>query len=223
MLVARLRADGEEMYVVERVKRGIYSLCKLGGWVGEGEVVVLGKSAPSSGSDADVVDVGVGAGDGEWWEAARVDDMDPGRTVSSKRSKIDVSFVFGPGSAGVGADTQVGDESGGVFDSRRSMSRVAPLERSSSSDVNLLTPLESSLGRGDFSMEDAAASGCKTDVQQSPQELLDALREQYLQALYISKVRCSHWLAWLLLLTVLDVCCILRQRSHVALSYSVSV
>ncbi|RJE17633.1 hypothetical protein PHISCL_10029 [Aspergillus sclerotialis] len=198
VLVARLRADGDEKYVLERVKRGIYSLCKLGSWVGEGDVVVLGKTALSSGpGDVDAVDVsvGVGAGESEWWEAARVDDMDPGRIISAKkRSKLDVSFVFGPGSVGVGADTQVGDESGGSFDSRRrSMSRVAPLERSSSSDVNLLTPLESSQGRGDVSMEDAGASGCKTDGQQSPQELLDSLREQYLQALYISKTSVAYF------------------------------
>ena len=183
VLVARIQADGDGMYVVERVKRGIYSLCKVGSWIGEGDVVVLGKGGLSS-IESEGKDVGIRAGGWEWWEAARVDDMSPGH-MSSLRRKFDVSLVFGPRSS------DVGYESFGAFENtRRSMSMVAPLERNSSSDLNLLTPLESSQGKGDTVMEDVGAN----DAQQSPQELLDALREQYLQALYISKVSCSQWL-----------------------------
>lgn len=164
VLAARLLGDaGAGLYLIEWVKRGIYSLSKLGVWVGEGDLLVAEKDGPGSIPDQASVVVGDG---GEWWASARIEDPDSGLRGSMEK-RIDVSLVFGKN----GVKNSPGHTS---------------LERSSSSDVKLLTPLERSQGKGNaVASEDVDGP---LDPLRSPLELLDALREQYLQALYVSKV-----------------------------------
>lgn len=203
MLAVRLLVD-YKLYVVERVKGGVYSLLRLAGWVGEDDVL-----AAWSAWDGSFVRENTGAGEGvpeaaEWWEGARVGDPESGSMV--KKGRFEVSLVFGSGAGDVSENDWLPDaaESG-----RQS---VAPLERCSSSDANLLTPLESS--------QDAAA-GFNADALRPAQELLDSLRDQYLQALYISKVRSQ---ANMLFHTDWpDVPCLFRQRPVDALPHGFSV
>lgn len=173
VLAARLSGDAG-VYVIERVKAGIYSLSKLGAWVGEGEILVaakggLGVKYPSSSAGSVA-----GREGGAWWESARVEDPSSGLGASS--ALFDASLVFGADEA-----------KPGLLD--------PALERRSSSDANLLTPLESSQGKGEAAISEDV--GGPPDSLQSPQELLDALREQYLQALYVSKVSLDAWGYWL--------------------------
>lgn len=202
VLAARLSGDAG-VYVIERVKAGIYSLSKLGAWVGEGEILVAAKG----GLDVDYPGTGTGAGSvavsegGAWWEAAKVEDpSSAGLGPSSAAS--DVSLVFG-------AD----EGKPGLLD--------PALERRSSSDANLLTPLESSQGKGEAAISEDV--GGPPDSLQSPQDLLDALREQYLQALYVSKVSLDAGDIGFVADLPADFCCLLCQRAVGALSCCVPI
>lgn len=211
VLAARLvAADDNAMYVVERVKSGIYSLSRLARYIGVGDVLVAMKGCDGS-FEKDIGAGGVAAECGEWWEVARVADPESS-PVSISRGKFDVSLAFQAGP--LGADPPMND---GLPDASEDLhqsiaSRVPPLERCSSSDVNLPTPLDSSQVS-----PDGAAGG---DV--SPQELLDSLRDQYLQALYISKVSVVHQYA-VFIANWPDVPCLFRQRPVDALPHGFPV
>ncbi|KAL4924373.1 uncharacterized protein BDV17DRAFT_284748 [Aspergillus undulatus] len=183
VLVVRLASDGG-LYVIERVKGGIYSLSKLARGVEEGDVRVLVKAAShrvntlppcSPRKQADCVS------GGDWWCLAQVDDPAPDFSfqVPTKRAKVDL--VFGVPDEPVDRDERM-----------KGVSPVDLLDRSSSADVRMLSvPPESQI-----SVEPVVSGEVEGNIPeptQSSQELLDGLREQYLQALYVSKASVAYF------------------------------
>lgn len=193
VLAVRLVPDGE-LYAVERVKRGIYALSKLARGVEEGDIFVAVKGwNPSTGCEGGLSDLFLGAESGEeWWQQAKIEDPVSATPPSAKRAKIDVSLVFNKAAADAPVHATLNEIS--PVDSlgqRPSMAPPSlPMEKSSSSGMQMPFVLHDSRDADGAVFGDVAANGDTqpTDPSQSPQELLDAMREHYLQALYISKV-----------------------------------
>lgn len=203
VLVVRLMSYGG-FYLVERVKSSIYALSRLGSWVGEGEVVVAGKgwtASIASSSDEQAAALyqpptTTGNEAVGWWHAALIEDpvVDDGGIAAGKRSKDICVTFFDAKNAIQGNAFSVGTE--GVPDNLAASvvgSRPQAMERNSSSDLHM--PITSALDtqKQHDSMLDGDTGTAnefsnQVDDLQTPQELLDGLREQYLQALYISKV-----------------------------------
>lgn len=159
--------------MVERVKKGVYALMRLRG-VGEGEVVVAAKASAGSAfpfSFSSGTDRRRGRQEvGEWWEVAKIEDPEPVVLGKRGRGAADVEVVFAH-----------------VFESDARETQDEMLRSDEGSEGPVL------LGVGEQSGDAAAAAATAAEEQdvevtQSPQELLDGLREQYLQALYVSKV-----------------------------------
>lgn len=174
VLAVRLVMNGG-LYVVERVKRGIYSLSRLARWVHEGDILVAVKGwhGPRE-VDTDVaadeescsVESGV-----DWWQVARIDEP-------LSELGLDVATVFGPSGAC--------HEEPSFVDVLEHRSQVlAPA--SSGVDGGSVETVDVQ-GAGDPVETDGSINFNGADVQQSLDELLRGMRGHYLQALYISKV-----------------------------------
>ncbi|PKY07592.1 hypothetical protein P168DRAFT_324977 [Aspergillus campestris IBT 28561] len=182
VLAVRLTSD-DSLYVVERVKRGIHALLKLARGVHERDIhaVKEGNAVPAALLD-DTTRVSVSVCDGaEWWQLAQVED--PVRSVEEEgaRARPGVSVVFG----GVDDGHRVRDgvTPVGVPESR-AQSAVPQLESAPSA----VSDLQTSMG-----LEQEAQALGGVDPQLAPQDLLDGLREQYLQALYVSKTSVAYF------------------------------
>lgn len=192
VLAVRLVPDGE-LYAVERVKRGIYALSKLARGVDEGDifVAVKGWNPSTSCGEGVLSDHALGTESGEWWQQAKIEDPVSTTPPSAKRAKIDVSLVFNK-AADAPVDVTLNDVSPvESLGQRPSMAPPSlPMERSSSSGMHIPFVLHDSRDVDGAVFGDVAANGDTqpADSSQSPQELLDAMKEHYLQALYISKV-----------------------------------
>ncbi|KAL4783005.1 DNA replication regulator SLD3-domain-containing protein [Aspergillus varians] len=185
VLIVRLTSDGG-LYVIERVKGGIYSISKLARGVEEGDVRVVVKAsshrvnalAPCTPrKQADI------ASDGDWWQLAQVDDPAPDLSfqIPAKRARVDLAF--GVSSEPVGRDERM-----------RGGSPIDPMDRSSSFDVRMLSvPPELQISADAVVASGAGEETIGETTTQSPQELLDGLREQYLQALYVSKASVAYF------------------------------
>lgn len=191
VLAVRLISDGG-LYVIERVKRGIYALSRLGPWVEEGDIFVAVKGWTDGASDDEeqktarcqspsIVD-GV-----EWWQAARVED--PIVDVGVGNRKVDACVTF--------LDHEAhGDNVSPVDPGESQTAPVVPrfqaMESYSGFDTHMPTATQDTQELGN-SMVSGYAGGegelnTQIDDLKPPQEFLDGLRDQYLQALYISKV-----------------------------------
>jgi hypothetical protein len=167
--------------VIERIKRGIYALTKLVRGVEEGDIRVVVKASShrvSSGlapcTPRKFVD---NTPAGEWWRLAQVEDPAPDIStgIPPKRAKVD--FVFGvPGAADQGDEPVKG------------VWPVDPMDRSSSCDLRMLSVPPEIQDHVEPVVSNEVGEGQAQEIGQSPAELLDGLREQYLQALYITKV-----------------------------------
>lgn len=206
VLAVRLVSSDEALglYIIERVKAGIYALSRLGPWVEEGDIFVALKGWTASAFSAIVPDEQKVRADSpsavDWWQAARVEDPVVGEVggggLSGKRAKVDVCVAFFDHEDARGSNVSPMEP----VESQASLA-VAPhlqaMERSSSTDVHMpnapahdTQEQNESMVFGDVGDGDELNN--QVDDLQSPQELLDGLREQYLQALYISKVSCVH-------------------------------
>ncbi|RHZ65544.1 hypothetical protein CDV55_100552 [Aspergillus turcosus] len=198
VLAVRLVPDGE-LYAVERVKRGIYALSKLARGVEEGDIFVAVKGwNPSTGCEGGLSDLFLGAESGEeWWQQAKIEDPVSAIPPSAKRAKIDVSLVFNKAAIDAPVDTTLNEISPvDSFGQRPSMAPPSlPMERSSSSGMQMPFVLHDSRDADGAVFGDVAANGDTqpADPLQSPQELLDAMKEHYLQALYISKTSVAYF------------------------------
>lgn len=191
VIVVRLVGEGA-IYVVERVKRGIYSLSRLMRWVRESDIVVAAKGWQGSRdlSDLDLdLDMGMETDSEEcvipdalnWWQAARIKEPLSDLGLGEEFAGLQVDMVFGQSQA-----EAVGDESSFVDVEFRSQPAMPQLQGVGTDDV-FYTPLESQLN--EVSMDvDGLAQPAEGDAKQTPTELLEGMRDHYLQALYISKV-----------------------------------
>ncbi|KAL2832162.1 DNA replication regulator SLD3-domain-containing protein [Aspergillus cavernicola] len=184
VLVVRLALDGG-LYVIERVKGVIYTLIKLVRGVEEGDVHVvvraashrvtgLGPCTPRKQLD--------GVSEGNWWRHAQVEDPAPDLSVQipAKRAKID--FVFGVSDDHLDRDERM-----------QGMSPMDLMDRSSSCDLRMISVPPELQDQGEPVVSREIGEGNTHEPTQSPQELLDSLREQYLQALYVSKASVAYF------------------------------
>ncbi|KAL1966478.1 hypothetical protein VTN77DRAFT_4400 [Rasamsonia byssochlamydoides] len=174
VLAARLIPNGT-LYVVERVKKGIYALCRLSSCVNEGDLLVAAKEGRPSLRrkpllDLDASDKEEGA---DWREAARVKedflDIEP----FGKRRKFDVSVVFETGQSNVLPEID-----------------VAATTEQSRKDNHVQTPPEEGVQMPQPNVEEQAAT---EEGAQVTENLLDSLRTQYLEALYVSKTSVAYF------------------------------
>ncbi|KLJ05527.1 hypothetical protein EMPG_11002 [Blastomyces silverae] len=227
VLAARLAVDEEgegkaeeEFYVVERIKRGVYSVCALGSWVAEGDLMVAAKGVVRFSSPPPMQDfVGgevVGDDDGQeggraekkgnWLEKATVPDPAAGLfTFSGKRKAMtkDVALAFGPEfcrdkgfpglsteMSGLGSVSRLASAHGDQVDRRGSIGLEADTHLTS------LRPVPSKDTQPDTHSQAIGLPLCESTeakVAQSPQEFFDSLRSQYLEALYISKTSVAYF------------------------------
>lgn len=176
MLAARLASSGS-LYVVEQIKKRIYALTKLQSHIDEGEVRVTAKRSRVWNSVARPAKGAVV----DWREAAKVQDPgDNNHGAFSKKKKLDVSVSFG--NTGGRANVLQSQELAQPADDHLFVSELqAYVHEPPEDQVQLPLP------------EGEAAP--------SAEAILDNLRVQYLEALYISKVRYHalsvHWVFYL--------------------------
>ncbi|KAJ5689869.1 hypothetical protein N7462_004261 [Penicillium macrosclerotiorum] len=193
VLAVRLTATGG-LYVVERVKQGIYSLSRLARWVNESYVV-----AAQEWQGLRDVDMNVDAGekpctpsdDVNWWQTAQIEEPASDLGLGEDHPGLRVDIVFGS----TESESHPEHVPPPVVLEHRSQS-LAPVPSGDLVDTDLsFGPLDSQLingGRDDIDA-DGAAGVDGADPKQSPEELLDGMREHYLQALYISKTSLAYF------------------------------
>ncbi|KAJ5098811.1 hypothetical protein N7532_005812 [Penicillium argentinense] len=189
VLTVRLATEGA-LYVVERVKRGIYSLCRLASWVQEGDILVAAKGWQGSrdlDSDMDMESDGECAPDAlNWWQAAQIEEPASDLGLGEEFAGLQVDMVFGQ------SEVEAGSDESSFVDvvELRSQSAVPAPKGADSDDV--FAPLESQAGNAE-AMNLDSIDPVGDDMKQSPDELLSGMRDHYLQALYISKTSLAYF------------------------------
>ncbi|PYH87246.1 hypothetical protein BO82DRAFT_324717 [Aspergillus uvarum CBS 121591] len=205
MVLAARMAPGGGLVVVERVKRGIFALLRVAEAVGEGELVVTGKEGVRAEVGEGIYDQGLGRdvqdyeeenkgkgsiGGGEWWAAARIEEPDSlGLQHVGKRAKVEVAVVFA-GTVECEVPPLQKDTAHGRGSQAVTPQIAVALERSSSV-AGVDACAEAGAGAGVDAAQALAQES--VDALRSPQDFLDNLREQYLQALYISKTSVAYF------------------------------
>lgn len=190
VLAVRLIPNGG-LYIIERVKRGIYSLSKLARWVHEGNLVVAAKGWHGTNTvevDGVAVDDTGAISDGfDWWQIAQIDGSLSDVEMDEEPAGLDIAIVFGPSESDLG-NTETSFV--GVVE-HRSHSLAPSRSFDAAEGGSSLLPESQGLGDVTTAMDVDGVDSNVVDVQQSPEELLDGMRDHYLQALYVSKVICS--------------------------------
>lgn len=179
VLVVMLAADSC-LYVIERVKKGIYSLSRLvrgllendvhaalKGWEAHRELRMDVEADEQSGIPVDSVN---------WWQAARIEEPASDFGLGEDFAGLQVTVAFGPSE-----ENDAGENS-----------FVDVLEHRGHSLASMPKGLDP---HGTVSLDRQGGVGEAMDVEvveremkQTPDELLGGMRDQYLQALYVSKV-----------------------------------
>lgn len=190
VLAVRLVSEAA-IYVVERVKRGIYSLSRLARWVHEGDIVVAAKGWQGTGElDLDMesdVDEAASPDAINWWQTAQISEPSSDLGLGDDFAGLRVEMAFGQ------TDTETMQVEPSFVDviASRDQSRAPSVVQTSHSmahDDVFYTPMESQLNSAEAMDVDQVVEAAETDAKQSPTELLEGMRDHYLQALYISKV-----------------------------------
>ncbi|KAJ5827249.1 DNA replication regulator Sld3 [Penicillium robsamsonii] len=192
VLAVRLIPNGG-LYTVERVKRGIYSLSKLARWVHEGNLVVAAKgwhATDAAEVDGMAVDETSAIPDGfDWWQVAQIDEPFSDVEVGEKSTGLEIAVVFGPSESDLG-NTEASFV--GVVE-HRSHSLAPSRSFDAAEGGAFLLPESQGLGDVSTAMDVDGVESNVVDVQQSPEELLDGMRDHYLQALYVSKTSVAYF------------------------------
>ena len=184
----------EELYVVEKVKRGLYVVCALGAWVEEGDLLVASKGNAGRNSMPTTNYTG---SNGNWLASARID----GPFIDSKARKrkgINVSIITSKRSRTPSID--IGQSGKGHTETRSDESVDGDSvvgHNLSAQEVSEIPSIETYRGDGNRHEVDqfvSARSRPNDTVAngQTQEAIFSGLRTQYLDALYISKVRRFH-------------------------------
>lgn len=166
---------------------GLYSLSKLARWIHEGNLVVAAKGwqGIDAAVDGEAVDETGGIPDGfDWWQVAQIDEPLSDIEMGDKSAGLDIAVVFGSSESDVG---NIETSFVGVVE-HRSQSLAPSRSFDAAEGGASLLPESQGLGDDAAAMEVDGVDSNVVDVQQSPEELLDGMRDHYLQALYVSKV-----------------------------------
>ncbi|CAI7637685.1 unnamed protein product [Penicillium viridicatum] len=181
------------LYIIERVKRGIYSLSKLARWVHEGNLVVAAKGWHGTNTaevDGVAVDETSAISDGvDWWQIAQIDGSLTDIEMGEESAGLDIAVVFGPSESDLG-NTETSFV--GVVE-HRSHSLAPSRSFDAAEGGSFLLPESQGLGDVTTAMDVDVVDSNVADVQQSPEELLDGMRDHYLQALYVSKTSVAYF------------------------------
>ncbi|KAJ9389641.1 hypothetical protein DTO063F5_2134 [Paecilomyces variotii] len=179
----------------------------LARWVEEGDLFVAAKGwrRPDASTQEARDEFSRDNSTGEWWEVAKIDDNAVFEFGSSAKGiMLDVSLVFDSRAEDLAGDEGADDshlsvaQSYDVFQDRKnhSSSDLALLENSFGASQDVPTPPEEQeIGAQPFpstSFDDVVDNNTQ-DPMQSPDELLDGLRRQYLEALYASKTSVAYF------------------------------
>ncbi|KGO36791.1 DNA replication regulator Sld3 [Penicillium expansum] len=192
VLAVRLMPNGG-LYIIERVKRGIYSLSKLARWVYEGNLVVAAKGwhgTDAADVDSVAIDETGAVPDGfDWWQVAQIDEPLSDVEMSEQSTGLDIAVVFGPSESDLGnSETSFV----GVVE-HRSHSLAPSKSFDAAEGSSFLLPESQGLGDITTIMDIDGVDSNVVDVQQSPEELLDGMRDHYMQALYVSKTSVAYF------------------------------
>ncbi|KAJ5140138.1 hypothetical protein N7448_003546 [Penicillium atrosanguineum] len=186
VLAVRLAANSG-LYVIERVKRGIYSLSRLARWVHEGDVAVAvkGWQAPQ-GLKMDIEDneKSLSIPDAlSWWQSAQIEEPPSNLGLGEDFAALQVAVVFeSEGDTGQDEPTFVD-----VLEHRGQS--LAPTVRDSEAPFGL----RDSQAVGSEAMDVEGVDSTAVDAKLPPEELLNGMRDHYLQALYASKTSLAYF------------------------------
>ncbi|KAJ5107416.1 DNA replication regulator Sld3 [Penicillium angulare] len=194
VLAVRLFADGS-LYVVERVKRGIYSLTRLARWVHEGDIMVAVKGwQGSSRMDIESDETTFPPTDAlNWWQAAQIEEPQSDLGLGDDFSGLQVAVVFEEAEDAVPDLGSVAPSFVDVLE-YRGLS-LPPASKEGNVDVEVSNGLSETQGvdtLDGMDLDIGVDANC-VDSKQSPEELLDGMRDHYLQALYISKTSLAYF------------------------------
>lgn len=195
-VLATRSLSNSAIYVVERVKTGIFAMTKLQSNIKEGEIRVAAKAAAAMNlkrfrlctSDVDPSSTNRSANGWDWREAARLPDDNPRTT----KGKFEVSVVF--------EDCSGNDHEAPVVESQvYTGDSFMALDNVSAIQEHTRTPPEDSVQTPQLETQ-----GDAQDVSPTPDVIMENLRTQYLETLYISKVRfyLDCYSAWSVLIVI---------------------
>ncbi|KAJ5777323.1 DNA replication regulator Sld3 [Penicillium odoratum] len=193
VLAVRLVADGG-LYVIERVKRGIYSLNRLARWVHEGDVVVAVKGWQRSSRvvdmEVDVEEKPLPVPDAlNWWQAAQIEEPLSDLGLGDDFAALHVDLVYEDIEADAGP---IAPSFVDVPEFRGNS--VAPASKGVNGDMEAsFTESESQRMHLTDAMDVDFTDNNDIDGKQSHEELLNGMRDHYLQALYISKTSLAYF------------------------------
>ncbi|KAJ5561952.1 DNA replication regulator Sld3 [Penicillium sp. DV-2018c] len=188
VLAVRLASNGG-LYVVERVKRGVYSLSKLARRLTEANLLVAAKGwqpIDAVGVDSTATEnIGAFSDALDWWQAAQVDEPMLDVEVGENPAGRDIAVVF--------SETDLPNTNSsfvGVLEHRSHS--LAPSRSFDAAEASTLLAESQSFRAGP---EDMDIDGVESvlGLQQSSEELLDSMRDHYLQALYVSKTSVAYF------------------------------
>ncbi|CAG8019371.1 unnamed protein product [Penicillium nalgiovense] len=192
VLAVRIVPNGG-LYIIERVKRGLYSLSKLARWIHEGNLVAAAKGWHGTGAaevNGEAVDETDTIPDGfDWWKVAQIDEPLSDVEMSERSAGLDIAVVFGSSESDVG---NIETSFVGVVE-HRSQSLAPSRSFDADEGGSFLLPESQGLGDVAAAMEVDGVNSNVVDVQQSPEELLDGMRDHYLQSLYVSKTSVAYF------------------------------
>jgi hypothetical protein len=184
-VLAARSLSNRAIYVVERVKTGIFAMTKLQSNIEEGEIRVAAKAAGAMNlksfrlctSDMDPSRTNRSANSWDWREAARLPDDIPRFDLFATKGKFEVSVVFEDCSGNV-HEVPVVESQVYTGDSFMALDNLSTIQE------HTRTPPEDSVQTPQLETQ-----GDAQDVSPTPDVIMENLRTQYLEALYISKVR----------------------------------
>lgn len=192
-MVAELEAEGC-LYAVERVRCGLYALCRLGNWVNMEELRTAALAFRNYAAPVMQKSLNV-SGQKSWWECAAINPFDAEGDLRAKRLKANSSGSIKLKMRSSGSQTSPDPSQRGRT--------AAPHEP------------EAMAAAPEPPISGSCEQACAAEVR--PEELLDTVRCQYLEALYLSKVSSpiSHC-SWIRPLTkVIDLLGLLCQGTFV--------
>lgn len=225
VLAVRLASDSS-LYVVERVKRGIYSLTRLARWVHEGDILVAGKGwHGSSRMDVEADEKTLPTPDAlNWWRTAQVEEPLSDLGLGEDFAALQVAVVFEE-TEETGPDVGIDAPSFVDVLEYRGYS-LAPGLKEGNADVDASYGMSESqsIVTPDVMEVDVGLDANCLDAKQSPEELLNGMRDHYLQALYISKVRkILIWIKSRCLTRSLDIFSLFCEGAVDSLPYCLSI
>lgn len=184
VLATRSLSNGA-IYVVERVKMGLFAMTKLQAKIEEGEIRVAAKAAATMNfkrfrlwsSNTDLPKASESTSGWDWREAARLPDDIPRFDLFTTKGKFDVSVAF-EDCSGNNVEAPVVESQVYTGDSFMALDDVPGMQG------NTRTPPDISVEAPQLETQ-----GDAQDISPTPDVVMENLRTQYLEALYISKVR----------------------------------